>query len=128
MYLVASCLNNEDIVKLYDIKSCKFFNVSELINEFKELNKIEQNSVQYFDVHFNNFLQIKLQNCLKNIKTQYLIYNLQSCDVQTLHNIKKFISEKKEKKIKGFIYVGRIEDEYIKPHLEEIGYVFETIN
>ena len=82
---------------------------------------------EYFDIHFNNFLQIKLQNCLKNIKTQYLIYNLQECNPQTLYNIKKFISEKKEKKVKGFIFVGCENDLQYKTALEDVGYTVEVI-
>jgi len=126
MYLIATCLSNEDIVKHYDIKSCKFFNVPELIQEFEELYPMAE-QFQYYDVHFNSFLQIKLQNCLKNIKTQYLIYNLKDCNPQTLHNIKNFISEKKDKKFKGFIYVGCDKDLDFKPLIEDIGYIFETL-
>lgn len=125
MYLIATCLNVEDLRTIYTDKNTKFFDVKEILEEFKENNKLED--IKYFDLHFNSYLQIKLQNCLKSIKTTQLIYILDKCDPQTLHNIKKFINIKKENKFKGFIFLTKKCKKGLMNELFDIGYDVQYI-
>jgi predicted acetyltransferase len=125
MYLIATCLKVEDLRKIYTDKNTKFFDVQEIMEEFKENNKLID--IKYFDLHFNSHLQLKLQNCLKSIKTTQLIYVLDKCDPQTLHNIKKFIMLKKENKFKGFIYLTKKCNKTLINKLTDIGYVVQYL-
>jgi hypothetical protein len=82
----------------------KFLDLELIKNDFKE--NFDNPNSQYFDIHFNAHLTLKLQNTFKSSKCTYFIYRVPFIKDYIVKNLKTLVEEKYSKKFNKIIIVS----------------------
>lgn len=107
MHFILTTVTEKELSKspLLNDKHYKFIDVEILRSDFEE--DLELKDSKYVDLHFSQFLTLKLQNNFKSSRSEYFIYRVPVMLPHIVENMKSFVESRYESRLNNIWLIDK---------------------